>query len=199
MSECLSSAEGPFCSGSRCCSFMCLRGSPISTHGNYACCSNTETKLARQGVIVGLLTGICSPVWVGTFWGRAGDSHSLLLPPHREGCHLGCLLGRGGEKGKTKALKAIVWAITRVTSHCPFYAGHFMEKQTEWCSFCIWKVKFRFAFCVVFTFLSFQVVLLGTAWLCRFEHHSIWALGSEEQSRCVGNSPPPPMLADCSL
>lgn len=47
---------------------MCLRGSPISTHGNYARCSNTETKLARQGVIVGCWQGSALPCG----WGLSG-------------------------------------------------------------------------------------------------------------------------------
>lgn len=112
---------------------MCLWGSPISTHGNYACCSNRETKLPRQGVIVGCWQGAALVCGRGLSGERGGlETHKVCLCYHREGWHLGWLLGRGGEKGKTKAWKAIVLKSTCVTSHHPLPpAGHFMEQQAS--------------------------------------------------------------------
>lgn len=131
----------------------------------------------------------------GDFLQRAGDLQSRSVLPHCEGWLLGWLLGRGGKKGEQEALKAIVLS-TRcdITPSPP--AGHFIERQTGCCSLCLPNCELRFTLYIVFTVVPFQVVLLDTARLCRFEHPSIWAWASVERSCCVGNSPQLRVLAD---
>lgn len=64
----------------------------------------------------------------GDFLQRVGDSQSQLVLPHCEGWLLGWQLDRGGKKGKTKALKAIVLS-THVTSYCPLLQGPFWRDR----------------------------------------------------------------------
>lgn len=167
---------------------MCLRGSPISTHGNYARCSNTETKLARQGVIVGCWLGSALPCG----WGLSGgglETHIVCSFCHtaRVVILAGWWVGFKGDCFSDHVcditLSLLCGALYGETDRMML----FLHPEG--------RVQVYFL-CCFYIFLSFQVVLLATAWLCRLEHHSIWALGSEKQSCCVGNSPAPPMLAD---
>lgn len=145
---------------------MCLWGSPISTHGNYVCCSNTETKLARQGVIVGCWQGSALLCGWGLSGGRARDSQSLLVLPQREGCHLGWLLCRGGEKGKTKALKAFVLMSTCVTPNCPLLQGTLWKNRQNAAlsAFGMWSSSLLFML-----FLHFYL----SRWYCSTQLESV--------------------------
>lgn len=92
-------------------SFMCLRGSPISTLWNYACYCNGKTNISHQAMNnTRLLAGVGFPIVGGDFLLRTGR---VMKSPRatvwwRPWWMAGC---RGGEveKGRAWGLKAIAF------------------------------------------------------------------------------------------